>query len=106
MQLAMVGSHAPGTLLASVCTEAPVIPVVFGTTVKAAPRVIIPILQLNGIVPVSVAVNVIVVMPCGERYLLMPSVGITITCPHPTAPPPSIRHSTGTPAMTVNLLGV
>src|SRR5258708_39988644 len=71
---------------------------VWGTTTNCAPRVVMPIVHLNGIDPVSFGVNPIVVIASRDKNLVTPMLRATRTCAHPLASRPSILHSTGMPA--------
>lgn len=104
LQLALVVSHAGADTFTPDWIFIPTTPV-FGTTLNSAPRVVIPIGQLKVIVPVSVGVNSIVVIPSGSKYLLIPD-DMTNSRAQPEALEPSTCHSIGTHATTVKRLGV
>ena len=62
-QTATAGSQGGVGTSVEFSTFAPTIPDAFGTTTNSEPRVIMPMLQLNGMDPVCVGVKVIVVIP-------------------------------------------
>src|SRR3989344_8529913 len=97
MQLANSGLHSDVFSRDWFLICAATIPVVFGMTLNADPLVVMPIVQLNPIVPSSCGVKLIMVGALGDRYFTTPSFGTLITCAHPSAWLPSMRHSTGIP---------
>ncbi len=79
MQLANSELHSDICSSSNSSIFAPAMPVVLAMTLNADPRVVMPIVQLNPIVPISLGVKAITVGALGDKYLTIPSFGTLTT---------------------------